>query len=120
MRRSICPRHGSRHHESDEFVRAIFHDQTGRLWNRPGPKPANRGSAWWIVDSGESQRTGLRSAFALAEIGLPPRANLVPQSGQWNPTTEAFRDGSVFGLPLQIAKREGIMTLLQPVARALQ
>jgi hypothetical protein len=62
----------------------------------------------------------LRSAFAFAEIGLLPRANGVPQSGQWNPTTEALPDGFVFGLPVQIAKCERVMTLLRPVARALQ
>ena len=56
MRRSICARHRTRNHESDEFVRAIFHDQAGRFWHWSGAEPADRGSAWRIVDPGESQR----------------------------------------------------------------
>ena len=68
LRRSICARHGPRHHESDESVRSIFHDQTGWIRHWSGAEPANCGSAWRIIDSGESQRAGLRSALALAEV----------------------------------------------------
>src|SRR5438067_13864288 len=68
MRGSFCSRHRPTHHESDKFVRAIFHDETGRLRNWSGPEPANRGSARRFFDLGESSWAWLRSAFALAEI----------------------------------------------------
>src|SRR5205807_5327588 len=68
MRGSFCPRHWAGHYESDKFVRAIFHDETGRLRNWSGPEPSNRGSARRFFDLGESSRAWLRSAFALAQI----------------------------------------------------
>src|SRR5438105_4316723 len=70
MRGSFCPRHWAGHYESDKFVRAIFHDETGRLRNWSGAEPSNRGSARRIFDLGESSWARLRSALALAEIRM--------------------------------------------------
>ena len=61
------------HHESDKFVRSVFHDQAGRLGNWPGAQPADCGSARRIADAGESPRTfRLRSAVAFASIRRRP------------------------------------------------
>src|SRR5437868_2641410 len=68
MRGGFRARHRPRHHEPDKSFRSVFHDETRWLGDRSCVEPANRGSAWRFVDSGESRGAGLRSAVAIAEV----------------------------------------------------
>src|SRR3954466_9851196 len=114
MRRTLCARYRPGHHESHEFIRAVFHHQARRLRHWSRAQSPNCGSARRLFDARESQwSTRCRSSLAFAEI-------IVPKAGHQNPENGVLAVLTNFECPSLMLLGERDVTLQNALARALQ
>src|SRR2546423_14720348 len=85
MRGSFYPRHRSGHHEPDKSFRSVLYDEGWRIRDWSGGEPANCGSAWRIVDVGESCWAGVRGLTSVTEINGTKKA---PSTKHQAPSTK--------------------------------
>src|SRR2546423_13482440 len=89
MRGSFYPRHRSGHHEPDKSFRSVLYDEAWRIRDWSGAEPANCGSAWRIVDVGESCWAGVRGLTSVTEINGTKKA---PSTKHQAPSTKHQRN----------------------------